>query len=227
MKRYLFYLPFLLISPSLYAQQPDKHPLWETELAGGLNNYDAWEIEPSITFYPLHYTGITMGLLFTSPYHTNSPGGIAKDQKLRWSCTDENTTNHFFALRPALKFNTPRLWIGEDKDYALYLSVSPGLTIPLPANQTFSIDYFPNHEGVWTALRREQVKNSGGKRLYFHLRTTASFEIDNSLILSVGYVISDFDLYGGSRNITIEGERLDLPHHRLMHTAFVSIGYRF
>ena len=54
-----------------------------------------------------------------------------------------------------------------------------------------------------------------------------SLEIDDSIILSMGYTLSNFDLYGGSRNIVIEGRKLNPERHPLMHSFFIGIGYRF
>lgn len=168
-----------------------------------------------------------MGLLFTAPYPSTSENGITADRQLQWSSTHSNATSYLLAWRPALRLNTPKLWLGHDKEYALFLSVSPGLTLPFPADRQFSIDYYPNRTGVWTALKREQVKNSGARKVYYHLRTAISLEIDNRLIFSAGYTFSDFDIYGGSRNIIVEGTKLDLPQPRNMHAAFLGIGIRF
>ena len=117
--------------------------------------------------------------------------------------------------------------MGRDKDYALFLTLSPGLTLPLPANRSFNIDYYPNKEGIWTALRREYVQNKGARTVYYHLRAALSLETDGGLIFSLGYTCSDFDLYGGSRNLTVEGRKLTLPAHKLMHSVSAGIGDRF
>lgn len=227
MKNYTLFLLFFSTCLSLFAREPEKHPFWKVELAGSLNNYDAWEIEPSVTFLPIHYVGVGVGMLFTQPYQNESIGGTSTDKQFRWSNTTGHATSYFFALRPSLQFNSPKLWMGRDKDYALYLTLSPGLTLPLPANRQFSIDYFPNRPGTWTALRREQVTNEGARTVYYHLRTTLTLETDGGFLFSAGYTCSDFDLYGGSRHIVIEGQKLGLPKHKLMHSVSVSLGYRF
>ena len=108
----------------------------------------------------------------------------------------------------------------------LYFSVSPGLTIPLPSDRRFTIDYFPNKNGAWSALKREEVANSGARKVYYNVRTAVSLEMDERIILSAGYTFSDFDIYGGSRNIIVEGGKLPLPKACMMHSAFVSIGVR-
>lgn len=222
-----FFILFNCVCLALPAQQREKRPFWKVELEGALNNYDAWEVEPSITFLPIQYAGISLGLLFTQPYQDESISGVSQNQQFLWSSTTDHAASYFLALRPGLQLNTPKLWVGRDKDYALYLSISPGLTLPLSANNEFNIDYYPNQTGVWTAVRREHVSNKGARTVYYHLRTVFSLEVDNGLIFSVGYTCSDFDLFGGSRNIVIEGRKIDLPKHKLMHSVSVSLGYRF
>lgn len=222
-----FFILFNCVCLALPAQQREKRPFWKVELEGALNNYDAWEVEPSITFLPIQYAGISLGLLFTQPYLNESISGVSQNQQFLWSSTTDHAASYFLALRPGLQLNTPKLWVGRDKDYALYLSISPGLTLPLSANNEFNIDYYPNQTGVWTAVRHEHVSNKGARTVYYHLRTDLSLEVDNGLIFSVGYTCSDFDLFGGSRNIVIEGRKIDLPKHKLMHSVSVSLGYRF
>ena len=212
---------------SLYSQDRGEKRFWQVELSGALTNQSAWEVEPSVTFLPIDYVGLTAGLVFTSPYPSKSLGGVAANKQSRWSETHDNSVSYFLAFRPALRLNSPKLWIGKDKDYALYISVSPGLTIPLPSDRRFTIDYYPNRPGVWTAIKREEVTNSDARKLYYNVRSAISLEIDERIVFSAGYTFSDFDIYGGSRNITVEGSKLPLPKACLMHSAFVSIGVRF
>ena len=212
---------------SLYSQDIKEKRLWLVELNGALTSQSSWEVEPSITFLPIDYVGLTAGLVFTSPYPSRSLGGVAVNKQFRWSETNDNSVSYFFAFRPALRLNSPKLWMGRDKDYALYLSVSPGLTIPLPSDRRFTIDYYPNLHGEWSAAKREEVINSGARKFYYNIRTAVSLEIDERIVFSAGYTFSDFDIYGGSRNIIVEGSKLTLPKACMMHSAFVGIGIRF
>ena len=212
---------------SLYSQDIKEKRLWLVELNGALTSQSSWEVEPSVTFLPIDYVGLTAGLVFTSPYPSRSLGGVAVNKQFRWSETNDNSVSYFFAFRPALRLNSPKLWIGRDKDYALYLSVSPGLTIPLPSDRRFTIDYYPNRHGEWSAAKREEVINSDARKFYYNVRTAVSLEIDERIVFSAGYTFSDFDIYGGSRNIIVEGSKLTLPKACMMHSAFVGIGIRF
>ena len=156
---------------SLHSQDIKEKRLWLVELNGVLTSQSSWEVEPSVTFLPIDYVGLTAGLVFTSPYPSKSLGGVAVNKQFRWSETNDNSVSYFFAFRPALRLNSPKLWIGKEKDYALYLSVSPGLTIPLPSDRRFTIDYFPNQQGEWSAIKREEVTNSGARKVYYNVRT--------------------------------------------------------
>lgn len=84
-----------------------KRPVWKVELAGALNNYSAWEVEPTITYLPIPYAGITMGFLFCNTIEDESYSGVSKDQRWRWSSDDDSPLCHHFALRPAIQLATP------------------------------------------------------------------------------------------------------------------------
>lgn len=223
----LFLCFFLLWGLSCHAQEDEKPKLWEVELAGALNNYDGWEVEPSVTYQPVHYIGLTMGFLFCNPISASGFIGETQDKQWIWSAVDDDNGSHFFALRPSVRFTSPSIWIGEDKDYALYFSVSPGLTVPFSANREFNIEYVPNRAGAWTAYKTEHVKSKGAPGVFYHVKGALSLEIVESVILSAGYTFSNFDLYSGSRNIVIEGKKLEPEKHRFMHSFFIGIGYRF
>ena len=60
MKKHSLLILFISTCLSLSAQEREKPLHWKVELAGALNNYDAWEIEASASFLPLPYAGISL-----------------------------------------------------------------------------------------------------------------------------------------------------------------------
>lgn len=217
----------LLLLVGIHAQEEDKSYRWNVELAGALNNYSGWEVEPSITYRPIPYAGITMGLLFGSVIDADGFTGDSRDGRLYWNTVDDNITGFYFAFRPSILLSTPAVVFGRDKDMALSFQLSPGLTVT-PPNNRFDIEYFPSAPGVYThPLKTERVKNKGGRCVYYHIKSAIVLQLDDRYILSAGYTLSDFDVYGGSRNIVIEGKKLDLEKHRFMHSGFISLGYCF
>ena len=63
MRSILFFI-CLIFTFEGQAQEVEKSHMWKVELSGALNNNSAWEVEPSVTYLPIPYVGITMGLLF-------------------------------------------------------------------------------------------------------------------------------------------------------------------
>ena len=64
---YILIFIFSSIGTSIYAQEKGTVKYWKVELTGAVNTYDGWEIEPSVTYQPVRYIGLTMGLLFCNP----------------------------------------------------------------------------------------------------------------------------------------------------------------
>lgn len=209
------------------AQEKEEKRIWKVELEGALNNYSAWEVEPSITYQPIPYAGLTVGLLFCDVIMKSSYAGDSRDGKWSWRSKEENPECYTLAFRPAIQLATPALVLGKDKDTELSFVLSPGLTIPVPPNIGFDIEYTPNAPGIWTPMKFDRVKNHGARTVYYHIKGSLSVEWDKQYILSAGYTFSDFDLYGGARNITVEGKKLTMPKFRFTHSFFLSIGYRF
>lgn len=162
MRSILFFI-CLIFTFEGQAQEVEKSHMWKVELSGALNNNSAWEVEPSVTYLPIPYVGITMGLLFCNTIEKDSYTGFSRDNQWFWDSDESNPGCHFFALRPAIQLVTPAFKFGKDKDTGLSLVVSPGLTIPLPVNQEFNISYVPNTPGVWIPQKFDHIKNKGGK----------------------------------------------------------------
>ncbi len=226
--RYIAVIVFLFTSifVQVYAQSnEDSFKHWSVGLSGALNNYDAWELEPSISYNLVRYAGAGVGILFTKTMGNDSYGGYSADKTLRWFLSDD--LNYSLAIRPEIHLATPAVYLDKDHDLALSLRVSPGLTIPFPTNLNHDVEYIPNQTGVTTPVKYDQVKNTGAKACYFHLKTALALEID-VITLSLGYNFSNFDLYGGSRNTIVEGEKLK-PTTKIqyMHSVFLNLSYSF
>ncbi len=216
-----------LLVQAACAKEQEKFKHWEAELAGGFNNYAAWEIEPSVSYRPVRYLGLVAGILLCDLLDKTGLSGESKDGQWLWNTAGNADGNHFLALRAGLQFTSPPVWLGKSKDWSLAFSVAPGMTFPIPANQQLTIDYYPNRPGVWIASRSEQVKNKGASAVFYHLKSALSLETDENIRFSIGYTFSNFDLYGGSRNITLEGKKLTAEKHAFMHSFTIAIGYRF
>lgn len=217
----------LLIGISVFAQEKEPGKYWKVELLGALTNYSAWEIEPSVTYQPFRYLGVSMGLVFSRPINGSGFAGESQDKQWYWSAGSEDEGSHFFSIRPSIQVSTPSVWLGKDKDCALYFTFMPGLSIPLPANKSLDVEYYPPQPGVWTTGKVDRVRNEGASSVFYQFRGALSLEFDESVIVSMGYSFSDYDLYSGTRNIVIEGRQLNPKKQNFMHSFFIGLGFRF
>ena len=76
MRSILFFI-CLIFTFEGQAQEVEKSHMWKVELSGALNNNSAWEVEPSVTYLPIPYVGITMGLLFCYTIEKDSYTGFS------------------------------------------------------------------------------------------------------------------------------------------------------
>ena len=65
--RGIFVIILLICSLSVYGQT-EKRPLWKIQLEGALDNYNRWEVEPSVTFQPFKYAGIGISFLLAKAW---------------------------------------------------------------------------------------------------------------------------------------------------------------
>lgn len=225
MKRLLCY--FCLLT-CLSGRAQEERLLWEVEANVALDNYGCWSIEPSVTFQPLRYVGLTIGLWYNEPISTDYAfSGTTFDNRLIWSVSDGESIGKTLAFRSSFRLVTPSVHLGNDKEYELYFAVSPGITVPFVPNRRVDIDYFPNQAGVWSALLRESVKNHGARKAFVYIRSALTLKMDDRLTLSLGYTCSDFDPYASVRNLFWEGKRFEAEKHRLAHNVSIGIGVCF
>ena len=96
MRSILFFI-CLIFTFEGQAQEVEKSHMWKVELSGALNNNSAWEVEPSVTYLPIPYVGITMGLLFCNTIEKDSYTGFSRDNQWFWNSDESNPGCHFFA----------------------------------------------------------------------------------------------------------------------------------
>ena len=225
--KWIILLVLLIVPIVANAKDVTKDKKWKFEIAAGINNYSAWEIEPAITYQPIPYVGITIGALFSDIPGGGYCSGTTHNEQWLWTMSSDSTSNAVFALRPSIQLNTPSLLFGQNKDIALYFTLSPGLTITPFAKNRFEVSYTPNRPGAYESNKLDWKANKRAKFLYAHVKGILSLEIKDFGILSLIYTCSNYDFYGERRNITIEGSRLNFEKKRFTHAVAMGLGYRF
>ncbi len=205
------------------ADPDDRFRHWSVE-ASGLLGSDVWGAGAAANYHLNPYAGAGVGLVILGTTSDDAQTGTMPGGQTDWVA--ETGLNKVGALRAELLLTTPQLKLGSDREYGLALRVSPGIDVPIPVNRTVTVSYTPHQPGSYEVNHSDQVENHGGKALYGHCKVAALLTIDR-LELSAGYEWSNFDVYGGARNISIGGTKLIGSDRKTIHAAFASIAYKF
>ena len=217
----LILFSFLGISIAM-AQEPEKERHWVWELYGGANNYMTWEVETGVVYKPWRFIGVGAGLLFTPQIDDdNVYSGDARDKKLHWRI-EENDLAYLMAFRSGIYLYSPSVYLDHDRDVALSFRVSPGITVPLPPNSSAVVNYVPVDAVIDVPVTSGRISNSQARACYYHVRFAVALEMERQSVL-LGYTTSDYDLYGGSRNMVVEGQKIGLPHKKQTGTFFIGL----
>lgn len=205
------------------ADPDDRFRHWSVE-ASGLLSSDVWGAGAAVNYHLNPYAGAGVGLMILGTMSDDTQAGVMPGGQTDWVA--ETGLNNVGALRAELLFTTPQLKLGSDRECGLALRVSPGIDVPIPVNRTVTVGYTPHQPGSYEVDYSDQVGNHGGKALYGHCKVAALLTIDR-LELGTGYEWSNFDVYGGARNISIGGTKLIGSDRKTIHAAFVSLAYKF
>lgn len=226
MKRLL--LCIMMILPLLATAKEDKLQRWEINVSGGVNNNYAWEVEPSITFFLCKYVGITGGVNFTGQFYDEQYSGPAPGgNETKWVISSYESNAHRILFRPAIRLRTPNLNRRGDPDFKVTFNVEPGLYMAVPVNETLEVSYHIDDHFTPGTLT-ESITNENGDWLYWNAKSFMQIELEN-WVFSAGYTLSNYDVYGGRRNIVIERKPLNdiLWKKKMTHSFFLSVGIRF
>lgn len=207
--------------------QTNKQPKFEVALHVGINNSYAWELEPEFFYSPCRYWGIGAGLAYTGMLGNENYQGVSADGRFRW-LLDEDHPCYPFSFRPKMRLSTPVFSLGSDRESGFSISLYPGIIVPFPQNPSYAVNYIPNvDQFVGSPVKVSTVKGSGARPLYYLARLQLNYHVERNFYVSLGYTFSDYDLYGGMRQLKIEGKELDLKNKRLMHLCTLGAAYRF
>lgn len=225
MKRLLLWM-VLLLPVVAGAKEEEAFRRWEFALSGGLNNNYSWEVEPAFTFFVCRYVGITGGVNFTGQFYDEYYSGSAPGN-MRWYIGSDESNVKRILFRPALRLRTPNINRWGDRDLKVTFNMEPGAYMVVPANETLRVGY-ENEKHPTPALHTEDVTNLNGDWLYWNVRSFVQIEVE-SWVFSAGYTISNYDVYGGRRNLVIERKPLNdmLWKKKMTHSFFLSIGIQF
>ena len=249
MKRLIFSILFGLALFSARAIDIDYSN--DSKVAAGLrlspSTFPSLDVEITAEYRPFRYVGANAGLLILTPFSNKINNNVEffefvedEDKKYLWEINNFRDATYRFAFKAGLQFTTPAIMLSKN-EMGLSLRLSPGITIPIPTNESITVSKFEvftkedifgdeangSTERVLIFDSEEDIKNSGAKTLYWHARAELVLEYEEQWEFSVGYTYSNLDIYGGSRNIVVYGTPLVKSGKEPMHSFHLGLTYKF
>ena len=210
----------------------------------GSSTFPSLDVEITGEYRPFRYVGANAGLIILTPFSNKINNNVEffgdEGNKYLWEIKNYRDAAYRFAFKAGLQFTTPAIMLSKN-EMGLSLRLSPGITIPLPTNETITVSKFDvfttediNGDKSNSSTKRELIfnseedfKNSGAKTLYWHARAELVLEFEEQWEFSVGYTYSNLDIYGGSRNIAVYGTPLVKGEKEPMHSFHLGLTYKF
>lgn len=205
----------------------------------GASLYPSFDVEIGLEYRPLRYVGANVGLLLIMPI--NRRGDVVEELPMINSEYREIKSYQecFYrtAVRAGLQFTTPAVMLTEG-EMGLSLRFSGGIIMPFPTNKRVKVlhgqeieiiydeEYEVEQENYFIDSE-EYFDNSGAKFCYWYGRAEMVLEYEENWEFSIGYTHSNFDLYGGSRNIVINDTPIITADKKPMHNFMLGLTYKF
>ena len=188
----------------------------------------AYSVGFSYYWYPCYYVGLGSGFFFQSWGEIVGevlPYTIRDKQNREFNFDDDNRIlKGGLYLGPS--FRTPSFRIGKDRDVRFFVQCNPSLLFSIPNDRYIYSHTFLKDSQLYKESIR--LKNQEGKWCFWQIRTAASVAIDKA-VLSLGYGLSNFGPFSGSRNVIWENRNISKPNsdYAVTHELFISVAYSF
>lgn len=191
----------------------------------------------------LPYIGIGGGIGLMGQYDYNKVpfGEIASANSTRafWGLDKDQRQIARPYLRPYLVLRTPTLIkMGKERNFRLRLEVEPGAQLTIPYTRArINYAWYPEQGGYYPGVsddygdlpfQTEGYSSRRGAWCFWNLKNSITVSNDH-LTFSLGYSVSNFDIYSLRRNMVVEGVSFHqfYPKKEYTHCVFAGIGYAF
>lgn len=201
----------------------------------GSSFYPSFDAEIDLEYRPFRYIGAHAGLLLIMPI--NRSDDVVKElpivDETSRKINNYKEASYRTAVRAGLQFTTPAVMLSKG-EMGLSLRLSPGIIMPFPTNKRVKIintttEYYSDEytSFEYKDLSEEYFDNSGAKFCYWYGRAEMVLEYEENWEFTIGYSYSNFDLYGGARNIEIDGTKLVVADKKPMQSIMIGLTYKF
>ena len=225
MKKYQVIIAALILSCPTIAHSQNPKSVFTADLYGGIyiNNEQAWQIEPSISWNFYKYFGLRFGMELTHQY--NQPGRQTIIDGHEAELVDNERNIGWLIFKPSFTIKTPTIWKSSDNNDRLWAQIEPGISLACPFRNSLTYEIKEISEGIGQTVDYRTFPNKGLQWFYWNTRASICFSVDR-FVFRGGYYISNLDYYSGRRNVQLaNGNKYYVPKKEFSQSIFLSIGY--
>ena len=227
MSKYRVIIAALILFFPIFVHAQSSKSFFTADLYGGiyLNNEQAWQIEPSVSWIFHKYFGVSFGVEITRQY--NQPGRQTVIGGHEAELVDNEKDIGWVIFKPSFTVKTPAIWKNQDNSCRLWAQIEPGVSLACPFRNSLTYEIKNVSGGVGQTVDYRRFPNKDLRWFYWNARASVCFSVDR-IVLRTGYYISNLDYYSGRRNVVQEnGVKFHVPKKELSHSIFLSVGYMF
>jgi len=231
-KRFIFVITALVILTPAKAISFDcsNNSKLNLGLRTGFSLYPSWELEFSAGYRPFRYLGANLSFLYMRSMASDSSSFVLVNEKNKLYSNITNATikdfSYHYALKAELQFTTPGILLSGN-EMSLSLRVSPGLIVPMPTNKTVIVFNEEKYDEGDEDLAFPEKHNKGAKFCAFYVRSDIVLEFEEQWEFTIGYTFNTLDIYGGIRNLSIDGTPIIENEKEKLHTISIGLTYKF
>lgn len=205
----------------------------------GMSLSPSIDAEINLEYRPFRYLGANVGFMFITPF--NYSGNIVKNIPIiedeYKELKNSNDCLYRTAVKAGLQFTTPAVMLTKG-EMGLSLRLSPGIIMPFPTDKRVKVligevievpdDVEPEIEQDNVFIYSEEYQdNNGAKFCYWYGRAELVLEYEENWEFTIGYTYSNFDLYGGARNIKVHDTPIVIGKKENFQSISLGLTYKF
>ncbi|MBR6489719.1 MAG: hypothetical protein IKT03_04205 [Muribaculaceae bacterium] len=201
----------------------------------GMSTSPSFDAEIIIEYRPFRYIGANVGLQFITPFNQrdNVISKSPETENSYWEIDNYKDALYRIVAKAGLQFTTPAVMLTKG-EMGLSLRLSPGIIIPTQTNSSVTVNNYQldtdsevENDNKYTLVSQEECENSGAKFCYWYARAELVLEYEENWEFAVGYTYNTLDLYGGSRNIVVDGTSIVIGKKEHINAFHLGLTYKF
>ena len=191
--------------------------------AGLGTNYNTWLWEVQGGYNPIPFFSINAGMKFLNPCKQDESLYVVCPEG-KYELDNYSTFMYHFIFHPSIHLCAPSIKLDNVGDKLIF-SMEYGILLPL---NHFTKGYAypqPKNEQLSDSYSPIEIKNIKRETPFYHETSVSANLVNDRWKFTLGYTLSNLDIYGSARNIYIGNTHIEFEKKKRGDEVFIGIGY--